>query len=312
VETFFSQCCRPFGLLLQSTGHNRARQRDKICHLLEEFSTVQEEADKIDNMLNTLSLSAEGATGKPHSLYFGTWLLYHVLRLMVRYTLSGFELELYSVHEWSMVWWYLYELLYPWLINCLHRADTLMAEHLENQEREKQLGKQSSKQNKKKVKANTKKTTRLRPYLTEIACYQAHANMCAGYYKLMVAARQEGKIMMPSSQFDNERVRYEHRFGAFANLLTPPLMPYTQYKEVLEHTEKASVKTLYTAASRDFGQSRQILESVQTSVSDEEIINLITINKTNFVVTSVLARDSNREIDFDFTLHQNFPTIKLV
>ena len=30
----------------QATGHNRARQRDKIAQLLEEFATVQEEADR--------------------------------------------------------------------------------------------------------------------------------------------------------------------------------------------------------------------------------------------------------------------------
>jgi len=309
LETFFSQCCRPFGLLLQATGHNRARQRDKISQLLEEFSTVQEEADRLDNMLNTLSMSADGASGKPHSLFLGTWLLHHVLKLMVQYTLSGFELELYSVHEWAMVWWYLYELLYPWLINCLHRADTVLSEHMENMDKDK---KDKGGKGKKKTKAATKKGVKARPYLTEIACYQAHANMCAGYYKLLVAARQENKIMIPNPQFDNELVRYEHRFGAFANLLTPPLMPYSQFKEVLEHTEKASVKTLYTAASRDFGQARQILETVQASVSDDEIPNLITINKTNFVVASVLARDSKRKIDFEFSLHQNFPTVKLV
>jgi len=309
LDTFFSQCCRPFGLLLQATGHNRARQRDKISQLLEEFSTVQEEADRLDNMLNTLSISGDGASGKPHSLYLGTWLLYHVLKLMVRYTLSGFELELYSAHEWAMVWWYLYELLYPWLINCLHRADTVLSEHMENMDRDKR---DKGGKGKKKAKATTKKGVKSRPYLTEIACYQAHANMCAGYYKLMVAAKQEHKILIPNPQFDNEVVRYEHRFGAFANLLTPPLMPYTQFKEVLEHTEEASIQTLFTAASRDFGQARQILETVQASVPDEEIVNLITINKTNFVVTSVLARDSKREIDFDFSLHQNFPTIKLV
>jgi len=309
LDTFFSQCCRPFGLLLQATGHNRARQRDKISQLLEEFSTVQEEADRLDNMLNTLSMSGDGASGKPHSLYLGTWLLYHVLKLMVRYTLSGFELDLYSAHEWAMVWWYLYELLYPWLINCLHRADTVLSEHLENIDRDKR---DKGGKGKKKAKAVTKKGVKSRPYLTEIACYQAHANMCAGYYKLMVAAKQDEKILIPNPQFDNEVVRYEHRFGAFANLLTPPLMPYTQFKEVLEHTEKASIQTLYTAASRDFGQARQILETVQASVPDDEIVNLITINKTNFVVTSVLARDSSREIDFDFSLHQNFPTIKLV
>ena len=59
---------------------------------------------------------------------------------------------------------------------------------------------------------------------------QAHANMCAGYYKLMVAVKKENKIMTPNPQFDNEQVRYEHRFAAFASLLTPPLMPYNQYK----------------------------------------------------------------------------------
>ena len=54
--------------------------------------------------------------------------------------------------------------------------------------------------------------------------------MCAGYYKLMVALKKGQKILTPNPQFDNEQVRYEHRFGAFACLLTPPLMPYSQYK----------------------------------------------------------------------------------
>jgi hypothetical protein len=50
-----------------------------------------------------------------------TWLLYHVIRVMVRYVLSGFELELYARHEYCYIFYYLHELLYPWLINCLHR-----------------------------------------------------------------------------------------------------------------------------------------------------------------------------------------------
>ena len=75
--------------------------------------------------------------------------------------------------------------------------------------------------------------------------------MCAGYYKMLVGLRTEGKTVVPNPQFDNEPVRYEHRFksikkttpshyegftapilrfGAFAALLTPPLMPYSQYK----------------------------------------------------------------------------------
>ena len=98
---------------------------------------------------------------------------------------------------------------------------------------------------------------------------------------------------------------------------------------MLEHTENANPNPLYIAASKDFSQARQILESVQVNVQakkknfhlnfsifqpsapDEDFSQLITINKTNFVAASVLARDKSRGIDFDFSLHLNFPTVKL-
>jgi hypothetical protein len=43
VETFLNHCVRPFGNLMQLCGHNRARQRDKLAHLLEDFATLQDE-----------------------------------------------------------------------------------------------------------------------------------------------------------------------------------------------------------------------------------------------------------------------------
>ena len=105
-------------------------------------------------MLNAVSTHCSGASGessdaaaaaaaRPHMLFFSTWLLYHVLRLMVRYLQSGFELELYSVHEYPYVYWYLYELLYPWLTTCLHRADTYLVESEQTLEAQKQAGESS-------------------------------------------------------------------------------------------------------------------------------------------------------------------------
>ena len=90
-------------------------------------------------MLSTLyssTLNNVGAENSAPVLYFSTWLLYHVLRLMIRYILSGFELELFSVHEFPYLYWYLYELLYPWLTTCLHKADSHLLEYeqfLDNQ-----------------------------------------------------------------------------------------------------------------------------------------------------------------------------------
>ena len=46
---------------------------------------------------------------------------------MIRYILSGFELELFSLHEYPYMYWYLYELLYPWLTTCLHRAESCLS-----------------------------------------------------------------------------------------------------------------------------------------------------------------------------------------
>ena len=173
LDAFFSQCCRPFGLLLQATGHNRARQRDKISCVLEDFCAVQEEADRLDNMLNSVAAGGRPVT-QPQVLYLGTWLLYHVLRLMVRYVVSGWELELYSGHEWAMMYWYLYELLYPWMINCLHRADTVLSDHLDTVDKDKKLSK-----NKKKPKSGAKKGMKSRPYITQIAYFQVSIWGCA-------------------------------------------------------------------------------------------------------------------------------------
>merc|ERR1712045_1068089 len=71
----------------------------------------------------------EGVNSNKNMLYLSTWLLYHVLRVMIRYILSGFELELFSQHEYPYMYWYLYELLYPWLTTCLHRAETCLLDH---------------------------------------------------------------------------------------------------------------------------------------------------------------------------------------
>ena len=46
-----------------------------------------------------------------------------------RYILSGFELELFSAHEYPYLYWYLYELLFPWLTTCLHKADSHLIEY---------------------------------------------------------------------------------------------------------------------------------------------------------------------------------------
>ena len=139
------------------------------------------QADKLDTMFSTLYTSTlpPNTENTAPVLYFSTWLLYHVLRLMIRYILSGFELELFSVHEFPYLYWYLYELLYPWLTTCLHKADS----HL--QEYEQYLENQSKAQSKtRKKNKNSGKNKKPRPYMKELTNCQAFATLCSGYFKV--------------------------------------------------------------------------------------------------------------------------------
>jgi len=57
----------------------------------------------MDAYINNLCGSMEGL--RPHLNCFGNWILYHISKLMIRYVLTGFELELYSVHEYAYIYW---------------------------------------------------------------------------------------------------------------------------------------------------------------------------------------------------------------
>lgn len=42
----------------------------------------------------------------------------------------------------------------------------------------------------------------------------------------------DGKILLPESPFDSERVRYEHRLLPFSSLLTPPPVLYQEFLDI--------------------------------------------------------------------------------
>lgn len=59
----------------------------------------------------------------------------------------------------------------------------------------------------------------------------------------MVAMDLEGKIRHPRTEFDDERVRYEHRFAPLGHVSTPPLVPYSQFKEM---TRVSKVRLIFS------------------------------------------------------------------
>ncbi|CAH2102753.1 unnamed protein product [Euphydryas editha] len=286
VENFLVRCVRPFAVLVQVCGHNRARQRDKLALLLDDFAALQEEADSVDALVS--------GAGSPPRACFGTWVLYHVLRVMIAYLLSGLELELYSVHEYHYIFWYLYEFLYGWLVSALGRAEGLAGDRKDG-------------------KKAVRKKKRSRPYAREGLMCQVMQNMCGGYFKALVAFKLQGKIRQPQSEFDNEAVRYKHRFAPLS-VLTPPQVHYLEFCEMTQPLQYENPVILYVAGCKHFQQARTFLETITTP--DQEVTDLLKVAKTNFVVLKLLAgghkKDSTTPPEFDFSVHRHFPIIKLV
>lgn len=305
IDSFVTHCVRPFCSLVQIHGHNRARQRDKLGHILEEFATLQDEAEKVDAALHTMLLKQEPQ--RQHLACLGTWVLYHNLRIMIQYLLSGFELELYSMHEYYYIYWYLSEFLYAWLMSTLSRADgSQMAE--ERIMEEQQKGRSSKK---------TKKKKKVRPLSREITMSQAYQNMCAGMFKTMVAFDMDGKVRKPKFELDSEQVRYEHRFAPFNSVMTPPPVHYLQFKEMSDlnkYSPPPQSPELYVAASKHFQQAKMILENIPNP--DREVSRILKVAKPNFVVMKLLAGGHKKESkvppEFDFSVHKYFPVVKLV
>lgn len=97
VEGFFARALIPFKSVLQTYGNNRARQREKLALVLKDFGTLIEESVTLDRYLG-VRLQHPGPF-----VFLQYWVFYHKLTLMSQYLLSGFELELYSRHEYAYI-----------------------------------------------------------------------------------------------------------------------------------------------------------------------------------------------------------------
>lgn len=307
VDNFFMQCVRPFEQLLQMNGHNRARQRDKVTELLREFAALQDEADEVDAYLHNVLLKSEQP--RPHLAYLGTWVLHHTLRLMLHYLLTGFSLQLYAPHEYHYIYWYLYEFVFVWLVSALTRADALLPEqdNLEQAQRNKSRAARHK---------NRKPKKPLRPYGKEITFYQAQQHLCGGYYKAMVGLREAGKVRLPQQEFDDEKVRYHHRFLPFNVVVTPPPVNYNTFvtmTDLSNFPQPVTPSTLYHDARNHFFKAKTLIESITNPNSEMQA--LLKIVKTNFVVMKLLEgghkKDDPNPPQFDYNYHSCFPIIRV-
>ena len=122
-ENFFQRACVPFSNLFYSLCNNRARTREKLANLLDEFSVLQDESEKLDQWLQKTFLQYiqtnlnHQANGQMSLLlfektsFFFQFILHWTLLIMECYLLMGFDLSLYSKRELYDIYFYFAQII---------------------------------------------------------------------------------------------------------------------------------------------------------------------------------------------------------
>lgn len=299
VERFFGRSVAPMLEFLRVFCQHRARQRQRIVRCLEMMGDFQQESQRIDEVLNALSLKFDPQ--RQHLACFSTWILYYILELMIEYVYLGFEYDLYSPFEFHYVYWYL-EFLYGWHQTAVKSAERLLLSEPQA----------SGKGKRKAAKKNRRELPKEKE--RETAIMHAKRLTCLGLMRGLEALILDNKIPQPSFNFGSEQFCFHHRFLPFTYLLTPQFLPYTEYVKL------ASVKNyegkdlnLYDASAKHFLSARTAVESI--THRDEELENLLKVIKTNVVIMNLTAkghkRDSKAPPSFDYSVHEHFPVIRI-
>lgn len=296
VENFLNKCSPVFITALQILGNNKARQREKLGHFLEDLANLQEEADNVDRILHSILLQHKSNLN--HLACFGSWILYNTLTVMNLYLVAGFELELYSKYEYHYVHWYICEIILNWQINTLNRTESFLV---------------SAEQNfsavPAKKKSNKKKMKHF--YEKEISILTANRHMHSAFYQAMRAFQLKDYIKSPNAEFDCEEFRYNHRFSPFQCFNTPTICMYHQYKEKDDQfVNSFELNKIYSFAQEHFDLARQIYEKYS---SECPLASQIKISKTNFVVMRLLSSGLKKadKLELDNASHMHFPIVRI-
>jgi len=137
AENFFQRSCVPFSNLFYALCNNRARTREKLANLLDEFSVLQDESEKLDQWLHKYLLPQLFQTTLPNfnaqtlilmekTSYFFQFILHWTLFIMEYYILMGFDLSLYSKRELYDVYFYFAQIILFSHINVYKTSTTIL------------------------------------------------------------------------------------------------------------------------------------------------------------------------------------------
>eukprot|EP00039_Didymoeca_costata_P002678 m.61862 g.61862 ORF g.61862 m.61862 type:complete len:693 (-) comp11458_c0_seq1:68-2146(-) len=320
LDFYHKQCSDVFHELFKIYCKNRARQWRKIAKFFQKLHTFASQAHDVTVAVKAVWCSR----GKdvPYSPDFRAFSHRITLELSVQYFLLGFDIGIFAMHEYHMVWYYL-DYLFGWIKQSL--SDSILKREASMNAGNGGAVQQQGTGKKKKKKQTDKKTARkaqnTKTLKDTLVHFEALRFMVKGF--LLVSSGALLAELIPTCnefKFTSLETLYNHRFAPMSHVDFPPVSNYEVYETStsLKHVPNIQHTQVYARAVKHFEEAAgriSTLLSCPVPPSPEQKTDLealLKVAKTNIVTTrlAVAQPDSKKPLQFDFSVHGEHPVIR--
>ncbi|KAG7285570.1 hypothetical protein NEMBOFW57_010199 [Staphylotrichum longicolle] len=259
MELFRQRAAQSYLDIFRAFCQNRCRVRRTLFHSLQDWETVQIDAEEIDQLLQLqteeqpLVYPPNSAAAPSHSLPLSSWAYHYKLRLMEWTVQLGFELDIYQPDELAGMYWYL-----------SHLAHT-RAQHLARI----QFFSSSSSSSSKPPSTTPPTPPSLTPQQTRSQSYLhlAHleatttSHLAAALSALYTALLRLKLIAPPPRPYSTDPLRYQVRMKPFAAIGLPVLPSFDHFTTAVARPDVPTT-ALLDGAARSAALARQGLEAL--------------------------------------------------
>jgi N-alpha-acetyltransferase 35, NatC auxiliary subunit len=236
MEFFRQRAAQAFLDILRTFCQNRCRVRRTLCHIIQDWDTMQVDAEEVDQIIQVQlkehPLVYQGIDGPIESMHLplSSWAYLHKVRQMEWIVQLGFELEVYQKDELAGMYWYL-NFLAKSRVQHIERIKTFILRNMNQQralpghtaEKEVQFG---------------KSLTFIRLSLLDAAVTWELADALSCIYAVL---DRLSLITPPPRPYSSDALRYELRMRPFATIGLP-IMP--SFEEFTNGTYQAETPIL--------------------------------------------------------------------
>ncbi|KAK3387459.1 Mak10 subunit, NatC N-terminal acetyltransferase-domain-containing protein [Podospora didyma] len=272
MELFRQRAAQSYLDISRAFCQNRCRVRRTLCHSIQDWETVQMDAEEIDQLLQiqldekpmmyqtSLSVESGAAGGEPaYSLPLSSWAYLYKLRLMEWIVQLGFELDTYAPDELAGMYWYLSYLA------------KMRASHVERIQKftvarvnEIRLTPHTALPDEMEAKYQ-RSMSYLRLTLLDAAVTWEMADALSCLYTVL---GRLGAIVAPPRPYSSDALRYDIRMKPFAPIGLPELPSYDVFEHASTQAE-TSTANLLEFASRAVGVVKKGYEAL-SKLSEKE------------------------------------------